>query len=307
MNPAAPPFVMPKFSRTMWVSDRARAAWEGKITAFAESWRQIEWLTVVDKARPCASFWLSQEELAALARVLAGHGLMALPLSQHIQKDRTLLCRAAIGSPKNVRHFHKAWERGDDDAIGDLLGYPACCRAFFRNVFVERGLTNVIWPMAAQTSPRAAEDGLVEVSGPPELNPFWHHTGVRLTPHHPCRFDCGESAALAKAFCDTGRKHGHGTSIDIALEILRWPVEWSSLHGIAEIRTPILKTTANTDATNVKRVVRMAGTSFPSEGARGLSFALKPVTSRNAINRAEGNLKMVRGAGFEPTTPTVSR
>ncbi|HWB60598.1 MAG TPA: hypothetical protein VG733_13980, partial [Chthoniobacteraceae bacterium] len=96
---------MPKFSRTMWVSDRAREAWECKLTAFAESWRQIEWLTGVDKVRPCASFWLSQDELATLARVLAGHGLMALPLSQHIQQDRTLLCRAAIGSPKNVRRF----------------------------------------------------------------------------------------------------------------------------------------------------------------------------------------------------------
>jgi hypothetical protein len=286
MKPGQLPFVMPRFSRMMWVNAAAREAWEGKLTSFAQDWRQLEWLSVVEKVRPCASFWLSQNELAPLALLLEEHGLRARPLlwrERNGQTKKTLLYRVAIGTPKDLRHFRKAWKRGDDDAIGSLLGYPPCCRAFFRKVFVEDGLTDNIWPMAAQSSPGASADRLIEVSGPPELNPFWVQAGIRLTPHYPCRFDCGQSVGLAKAFCEAGRKFGFGKSIDTALEIFRWPVEWSGLHGIAEIRTPILKIATNTDMTDLKRVIQQAGTSFPQEGARGHSFALKPLARGHSL------------------------
>jgi hypothetical protein len=52
-------------------------------------------------------------------------------------------------------------------------------------------------------------------------------------------------------------------------------VEWSCLHGIAEIKTPLLKVSANTDATASKYVVRRAGDRYPEEGAKGLSFAFR--------------------------------
>ncbi len=210
-------FVMPRFSRTMWVSDQAREAWEWRITAFAESWRQMEWLTVADKVRPCASFWLSQQELAALGRLLAGYGLKVVPLlwrTQDATNQAPLRYRVAVGSPGDLRHFRKAWKRGDDDAIGRLLGYPACCRAFFHKVFVEDGLADSIWPMGVRTLSNTAEARVLEVNGPPELNPFWREAGVRLTPHDPCRFDCGEALGLAQAFCDSGREFGCGKNIE---------------------------------------------------------------------------------------------
>jgi hypothetical protein len=55
-------------------------------------------------------------------------------------------------------------------------------------------------------------------------------------------------------------------------EILTWPVEWSALHGIAEIKTPVLKVSTNTDATALKYVVQRKGASYPVEGAHGLKF-----------------------------------
>ncbi len=55
-------------------------------------------------------------------------------------------------------------------------------------------------------------------------------------------------------------------------EILSWPAEWSALHGIAEIKTPVLKVSTRTDATAKKYVVRRQGEKYPAEGARGLGF-----------------------------------
>jgi hypothetical protein len=72
-----------------------------------------------------------------------------------------------------------------------------------------------------------------------------------------------------------GRDQGFAEEMGWLEEILRWPVEWSCLHGIAEVKTPILKLSANTDATASKYVVRRRGDRYPAEGARGLSFAYR--------------------------------
>jgi SAM-dependent methyltransferase len=58
-------------------------------------------------------------------------------------------------------------------------------------------------------------------------------------------------------------------------EILSWPASWSALHGIAEIKTPVLKTSTRTDATGHEFVVRRPGTRVPAEGATGLVFPFK--------------------------------
>jgi SAM-dependent methyltransferase len=60
------------------------------------------------------------------------------------------------------------------------------------------------------------------------------------------------------------------------LDMLSWPVEWSALHGIAEVRTPILKISTATDATAERLEVRRQGEGYPEEGARGLHFPYRP-------------------------------
>jgi hypothetical protein len=65
---------------------------------------------------------------------------------------------------------------------------------------------------------------------------------------------------------------GAGEELAWQDEIFAWPVEWSALHGIAEIKTPILKVSASTDATAGKYVVRWHGSRYPKEGANGLGF-----------------------------------
>ena len=68
------------------------------------------------------------------------------------------------------------------------------------------------------------------------------------------------------------RELGFGAEIEWLREILGWPLEWSALHGIAEIKTPVLRASARTDATPRKYVVRWEGESYPEGGASGLSF-----------------------------------
>src|SRR5262249_31321018 len=91
-------------------------------------------------------------------------------------------------------------------------------------------------------------------------------------PHLPCRFDCVPSVEAADRFLALGRAAGYAEEMDWLIDMLSWPIEWSALHGIAEIKTPVFKITTMTDATPEKYVVRQHGRSSPEEGSQGLTF-----------------------------------
>ena len=202
--------------------------------------------------------------------------------------------RVVLGSPKRVSEFKEAWDGLDDRAIGELLGYPTCCCEFFKRVWVDEGLVDTTWPMAVATVSADVGETLIELRSPPKANILWRWMGVRAVSHLPCSFACDATIELADRFIEVGRKHGFDEEMDWLLQILDWPVEWSALHGIAEIKTPILKVSTRTDATPCKYTVRYRGRSTPPEGVRGLRFPFatssSPVlTESDSFNRGLEN------------------
>src|SRR5690349_4509351 len=143
MNSKNPDGALPYFLRTLWVSEHARQNWETKLTEFVESWRQIEWISVAFGVRPCALIFVSQRELASLSDILAEFRIRTLVLDSRVREEggkKILLYRAAIGRSKHLRAFRRAWTAADDNAIGELLGYPECCRSSFRETYIKEGL-----------------------------------------------------------------------------------------------------------------------------------------------------------------------
>ena len=69
-------------------------------------------------------------------------------------------------------------------------------------------------------------------------------------------------------------------AIDWLEEMLDWPAEWSALHGIAELKTGIVKIAYNTDFTPEKVTVRYHGHTLATDGVRGLSFAYRQPQGR---------------------------
>ena len=55
-------------------------------------------------------------------------------------------------------------------------------------------------------------------------------------------------------------------------DVLSWPIEWSSLHGIIEVKLPILKLCYDGDATATACKVRLTGGGLPEHTAQGLEF-----------------------------------
>ena len=110
--------------------------------------------------------------------------------------------------------------------------------------------------------------------------------GARAVPHLPCRFDCAATVEFADRLLAVGRESGFDEEMDWLLEVLSWPVEWSALHGIAEIKTPVLKVVTRTDATPGATWCAGPAEAYPAEGARGLSFPLRqPVKLRISESR----------------------
>jgi hypothetical protein len=267
-------FRLPDFVRIAWASPEARAAWEPRIAEASRAREVIERLTVASGLRQVALQSVAPEDLVAFSQGLAEHGLVAVPISregaveggygsaaQPVTPGSAWTYRVAIGrTPEAVGALQKAWGK-DDDRVGQLLGYPECCRMFFQRVWCEEGWFDPTARMA-----EGAPDG------PAECNILLRWIGVRAVSHLPCSFDCDASQRVGHNNLWMAETQGYRGAAAWTRELLSWPLRWSSLHGIAEITTPCFRLSVSSDALAQEEWLERQGSMWPSEGAKGTRF-----------------------------------
>lgn len=226
------------WTRVIWANARAREVWEPRIQAISKAWLEIEIASVCTRLRDAA--------------LVFGPVQWALPSIEVAEN------RYAVGP--RASDLATAYRIHDNDWMGILLGFPECCRVFFDRHQPGSNI-DTTWEMA----------GEVDVSGHRECNLLGRWLGVRLVSHLPCSFQCGPTLNLAKTWAALWPQR----ELAWTREILSWPVEWSAVHGIAEVKFPILKLSTRTSVYPEKKVVRQQGTSYPSEGACGTVFPYK--------------------------------
>lgn len=272
-------FSLPETIRLAWVSDGVRILREPIIRKVRRAWREIDWRAVCQGVRRCSLAQVSGEDIADLQSAVTKSGMQAALLRVEERGGQSgraaLLLRVAIGRKRDVSEFKAAWIGHDHEAMGALLGYPACCRRFYQRVFVEERLTDPVWAMAQGSEGARKQADSVDLSGPPLLNLLLRSVGVRAVPHFPCSVDCEESSAFAGRLMETGRSIGFADEVAWLEDMLCWPAEWTALHGTAEIRTPIVKICTRTDATAGKLTIRWLGKVYPPDGVRGTAFPYK--------------------------------
>jgi hypothetical protein len=226
-------------------------------------------------------------EVLILDKISARASSYAAVMSE-VRQEEAFNYRVAIGSAIAIEHMKRAWEADDQSELRTLQGYPACCRDFFMEVWIKERFHDTTWPMAFNTASRKERSpGVYEVDGPAQCNILLRWLGVRAVPHLPCSFDCQATVERADQLLSLGKEVGYAMEIEWLQEMLEWPVEWSALHGIAEIKTPVVKIAALTDATASKYVVRRRGKTYPSEGVHGLQFPyLQPARLRLTNSRS---------------------
>jgi hypothetical protein len=174
----------------------------------------------------------------------------------------------------------RAFAAGDDRTIGQLLGFPSCCVEFFQRT----------WAAGVKETVHAMGDP----NGPVECNILGRWLGIRWVTHLPCSFACEASRQVGLSFRSIVDRETAAT-VD---EVLSWPVEWNALHGMAEIKMPVVKVVASTTYTPAKVTVRRPGTRWPVEGARGLVF---PYTERERLAPKAMTFLRPSDNGFQST------
>jgi hypothetical protein len=223
-------------TRIIWASSHAREVWEPRIQAIQRSWSSIELSSVRQGLRKAALVFTSPDTLVSI-EVAPGRFIVALTYD---------VARLAAD----------AYRTNDDVTLGEMLGYPSCCCAFFAEMKVA-GDYDSTWD--------ASSDGRAD--GPVESNILGRWLGVRRIMHLPCSFDCASTVLLAERYASLWPQQ----ELAWANEILSWPAEWSAVHGVAEVKYPILKLSTPTTVVD-RRIVRRQGASYPAEGARGIVF-----------------------------------
>ncbi len=279
-------YVLPPFARILWASLAAKEKWMPRVRRIAMAWISIERRAVLEKAKSCCIQTAEPGEFVDIANELADTGLLAIPLSvkggaESADPSGSVAYSGAsespfhfvVGKPSNLFKFKEVWDKCDNLKIAKLLGYPDCCSIFFQQVSVRSRIEEVTWPMAWSSAPTKDGEKTIKLSDFPVVNNIlWGWAGIRAVSHSPCSFQCKQSEEIGYALMEIGRDVGFSDEVDWLLEILSWPVEWSALHGINEIKTPILKVSRQTDSTAEKYVVQLKSTHYPNEGMYGNGY-----------------------------------
>ena len=286
-------FRLPDFTRYAWVSDPARAIWEPRINQVTNMLLELEWRAITEGVRRCALRSVHPEEVSSLATTLLPFNIEIEPLQkiaissnystslQAPNEDEPFTYWAILGRKADTETFKHAYWEHDQDTIGRLLGYPECCIRFFKEVWVNQGCVDTTWQMAHESlNSSFITSHEIEIPQVFSGNILLRWLGVRAVFHLPCSFNCEVTQQLADNLADIARNAGFSQQTAWLSEMLRWPVEWSALHGIAEVKTPVVKISTRTDATPNKYIVRYLGDRYPEEGVQGLTFPYKRPAKR---------------------------
>jgi Putative heavy-metal chelation len=270
-------FTQPPFCRIAWVSDQARAAWQPVLADIARARPRIFAAAVRAGLYRCALLRIPGAHLSGIRASLAEmHGLAV-----EVLDDSTAVRECVIGDADAVAEFRTAGR----NTQADLLGVPECCRRFQDQIRSVWGFADLTLPRALNTPGAAMVDGTIRIPSAGLLNTILTRIEMGLLSYEPCSMACPPSLRLAEAWLACGRAGGFERETAALSEVLRWPVEWSGLHGIAEIKTPILKISANTDATGEPYRVQLVSARSPQEGAPGLRFPYEQPRRAAAMNR----------------------
>lgn len=274
------PYRLPPSTRVAWVSDRARAAWLPRLEAVRSALSTLELHSVATGSRTAALQICGPDRLVDLCRRASSLGLAAQPFDRRqfplhgepseqsgYRPDRPFTFAVIVARPQQLTGLDEKLDAPLERA--NLLGAPGCCAGFLAET-CGNGWLDPTWPMALRSG--SSRDLVVDLPAHPGANTFLRPLGLYPVFHAPCSFECPETLARARSLLELGHSIDLGQEMNWLEEILSWPTLWSALHGIAEVKNPVLRLVTTTDATGEKIEIRCRSERYPLEGARGIHF-----------------------------------
>lgn len=295
---------LPAFSRLSWATPGAQRLWGARLAQLAQGWSELVLDLAVSGAAVAvpvaAGADVSHKLRAAAAR--RGMQLVARPACDGVRlvawrAPSPGRCGSArrqflLGRHAAVEGVLAALSAGDAHGAQHRLGVPACCARFQRDG--PAGWEQPWWPLAERTTPaRSASLGShrIELPAGSDRLPLWEALGIPALWYVPCSLDCAAAGTDQRRLLALIAGWGEDRALGWIEEIGRWPVSWSALHGIAEIKTPVFKLIQPTDATAEELCIHIAGSGPVAEAARGVRFPF--------VQRAQAGGGLARSASPE--------
>lgn len=314
--------VLPDWTRVQWTTIENKIKYEPILQSISSAWRHIERMSVVHDIRTSTLDVINADELIPLTEEYKKYGVIIVPLA----KEGTALTYSSTslkyeqGKPYRLRvvftkseklaqEWFTTWNTTplNNRRIGELLGYPTCCIDFYEKYWVNQNFVDTSWIMAADKLDVTDDTHTIHIKPdtPSECNILWRWQGVRLVSHLPCSFDCTHTQDIGIKMAELGRELGYTEQVDWIYELLSWPVEWTGLHGIAEIKTPINKISSRTDMTPWKYTVQKFSNIYPEDGVSGTMYPytekkikIKPITTTKSFQKSLEDTSVWEENGF---------
>jgi len=125
----------------------------------------------------------------------------------------------------------------DHKSIGEMLGYPECCRTSFELNFKKS--FDLVYESARATPGGIETDTHIELNTyNPLLRVDLRYAGIRVIPFFPCSYTCQEAASLSKIWVDTMYSIDPDMTDDIIRFLEKSPSRWSNLNGQVHVVHP---------------------------------------------------------------------
>ncbi|PGS79632.1 hypothetical protein COC69_11710 [Bacillus cereus] len=271
---------MPSFVRHAFVGEKQRLRWEPRILAIRGALAKVGVLTVANQLASVSMVRVPTHGLFELHQYAAQLGFHSKVISRG-QED--LFERVIVGRVNDLQRFDIAMKENNWKMIHKLLGIPSCCSSEMQ-IHSDQGNFNSVMDLATPLGNSLQQQSDIHCSD--ILNILLRPVGIDLLGYFPCSFQCKKSEQLGKEKLFLGREAALDQEMDWLEQMLGWPAEWTSLHGIAELKTGILKISNSSFSKHDKITLRYHGQKKPLDAAYGLTFIYNKNKKENKSKRA---------------------
>lgn len=243
-----------------WKTARSRDSWAEKFSEMAQAKTEAEWRSVIDDEtdRKAAIIHINNHNREKWLQRIGEHDLhyrdirysepyggFAHEFSPTTQDDLERITYSVIAEDSDVADKMEEAETemgGHErhDVVGELLGFPECCRNFFNEDWLDGSIRDPIYEISCNTpSTEMVDDDSNEiiVKNPNVgTNIMWRYYGISFITHLPCSWECEESIEIARQRYRIMKENGYEEEANLIHEWIKQPMVWSGYHGQAHIQ-----------------------------------------------------------------------
>lgn len=247
------------FDKRNWKTAESRDNWKSLMRRAADAKMEAEWRSVREGStdRKAAIIhiynnnreeWLkrlSEEDLVFRdIRYTEPYGGFSHKTFPTDKNDPERVTYAVIAQNSDIADKMEEAENGagevrSHEIIGELLGFPKCCRDFFNEYFIEKQLKDPMYEIACNTEGAEKIEGdaqNLKIPDPyPKVNPIWRYFGWGFITHLPCSFKCEHSRDVAEKRKQIMIDNGYRDAVEAMEEWLNLPAEWTAKAGLMHI------------------------------------------------------------------------